>query len=130
MKSKCEMQTTITASWRLEKFEGEWTEGAKPVEVIESSEVVTVTPKLAAFIGVEIATMKVKMRVSGLYDGDTYEAGDVVVCDPDYARRTLLYGHADVLGPDDELLEFDAAVQRLRIPPGEVAATAELRGEG
>ena len=69
----------------------------------------------------------VRVSVSAFYDGTSYEPGADVPCDADFARRTVLLGHAQLLDADGTPLAFEDACQALRIGEEEVAATAAQR---
>lgn len=69
---------------------------------------------------------RILMHVSAFYDGETTPAGEVLVCDPDFARRTVLMGHGDLL-VDGAPVDFEAACERLRATPEDVAMFAALR---
>lgn len=68
----------------------------------------------------------VRVSVSAFYDGQTTPAGGVVVCDADFAKRTVLFGHGELL-VDDAPVDFETACGRLRATDDEIAATAPIR---
>lgn len=69
---------------------------------------------------------KVLMHVSAFYDGETTPAGEVVVCDADFAKRTVLFGHGELL-VDGAPVDFETAGGVLRATPDEITATAPMR---
>jgi hypothetical protein len=70
--------------------------------------------------------VKVKMHVSAFYDDESFGPGDVIVCDPEAAKRFVLFGHGDLLEAG-EPLSFEAACEKLRTTEDEVAAAAAIR---
>lgn len=72
--------------------------------------------------------MKVKIHVSAFYDGESFSPGDVIVCDPDAAKRFVLFGHGDLLDADAPL-SFEAACEKLRVHDSEVASAAAIRAQ-
>lgn len=68
----------------------------------------------------------VRVSVSAFYDGQSTPAGGVVVCDAGFAKRTVLFGHGDLL-VDGAPVGFEAACAQLRATADEVAATAPIR---
>ena len=71
---------------------------------------------------------KVLMHVSACYEGETTPAGEVLVCDPEFAKRAVLFGHGDLLEAG-EPLGFEAACERLRASADEVAQWAPIRAQ-
>jgi hypothetical protein len=71
---------------------------------------------------------KVLMHVSACYDGETTPAGEVLVCDPEFAKRAVLFGHGDLLDAGAPL-SFEAACERLRATADEVVAAAAIRAQ-
>lgn len=71
---------------------------------------------------------KVLMHVSAFYDGETTPAGEVLVCDADFARRVVLFGHGDLLD-GGTALDFEAACERLRATPDDIALAAPIRAK-
>lgn len=71
---------------------------------------------------------KVLMHVSACYDGESTPAGEVLVCDADFAKRVVLFGHGDLLEAG-EPLGFEAACEKLRATADEVAAAAATRAQ-
>jgi hypothetical protein len=69
--------------------------------------------------------VKVRLNVSATYEGE-HAPGDDVVCDVEFARRTVLFGHA-VLLENDAPMTFEAACQALRVSADDLAATADIR---
>lgn len=69
--------------------------------------------------------VKVKLNVSATYDGE-HAPGDEVVCDVEFAKRAVLFGHGELL--DNGLpMTFEAACEALRVNADELAATAGIR---
>lgn len=70
--------------------------------------------------------VKVRLNVSATYDGE-HAPGDKVACDVEFAKRTVLLGHAELLDKDGAPMEFDAACEALRANADDLAATAGIR---
>ena len=71
---------------------------------------------------------KVLMKVSGFYDGESSQPGDVVVCDPDYAKRVVLFGHGELL-ENGAPVSFEVACERLRVTSDDLAMSAQIRAQ-
>lgn len=69
---------------------------------------------------------KVLLHVSACYDGETTPASEVLVCDAEFAKRVVLFGHGDLLEAG-EPLGFEAACERLRASADEMAMAAPIR---
>lgn len=70
---------------------------------------------------------KVRLAVSAFYDGETHAAGADVPCDAEFAKRVVLFGHAQLLDKEDAPLTFEAACEALRVTADDLAATAGIR---
>jgi hypothetical protein len=71
--------------------------------------------------------VKVRLAVSAFYDDETHEAGAEVPCDVEFAKRAVLFGHAQLLDKAGVPLTFEAACEALRVTADDLAATAGIR---
>ncbi len=58
--------------------------------------------------------VKVRLAVSAFYDDQTYATGADVPCDVEFAKRVVLYGHAQLLDKDDAPMTFEDACHARR----------------